>query len=99
MADARRESEPPASARERGLTIRAGVALAQRDESVATLWRAVETMEELGYDSVWLSDTAARAGLAPLPALAAIAARTERLKLGTSVLVLPPRSPVLLARE
>src|SRR5580704_335726 len=56
-------------------------------------------MEELGYDSIWLSDTAALGGLAPLPALAAIAVRTERLKLGTSVLVLPPRNPVLLARE
>src|SRR5690606_37344215 len=38
-------------------------------------------------------------GAAPLPALAAVAARTQRLKLGTSVLVLPPRNPVLLARE
>jgi probable F420-dependent oxidoreductase len=38
-------------------------------------------------------------GVAPLPVLAAVAARTERLKLGTSVLVLPPRNPVLLARE
>ncbi len=62
-------------------------------------WSAIETMEELGYDSVWLSDTAALGGVAPLPALAAIAMRTERLKLGTSVLVLPPRNPVLLARE
>ena len=64
-----------------------------------SLWSAVATMEELGYDSIWLSDTAGLGGLAPLPALAAIAARTERLKLGTSVLVLPPRNPVLLARE
>jgi probable F420-dependent oxidoreductase len=62
-------------------------------------WSAVETMEELGYDSIWLSDTAGLGGLAPLPALAAVAMRTERLKLGTSVLVLPPRNPVLLARE
>ena len=62
-------------------------------------WAAVDTMEEVGYDSIWLSDTAGLGGMAPLPALAAIAARTERLKLGTSVLVLPPRNPVLLARE
>jgi len=62
-------------------------------------WTAVETMEELGYDSLWLSDTAGLGGAAPLPALAAVAARTTRLKLGTSVLVLPPRNPVLLARE
>jgi probable F420-dependent oxidoreductase len=31
--------------------------------------------------------------------LAAVAARTERLKLGTSVLVAPPRNPLLLAKE
>ena len=39
-----------------------------------SFWRSVETMEELGYDSIWLSDTAALGGMAPLPALAAIAA-------------------------
>ena len=52
-------------------------------------WRAVEAMEELGYDSLWLSDTATRPGPSPLPVLAAVAARTERLKIGTSVLVAP----------
>jgi probable F420-dependent oxidoreductase len=64
-----------------------------------SFWAAVQAMEELGFDSIWLSDTATLSGLAPIPALAAIAARTERLKLGTSVLVMPPRNPVLLARE
>ena len=49
-------------------------------------WDTIGLMEELGYDSIWLSDTAGLGGLAPIPALAAIAARTERLKLGTSVL-------------
>jgi probable F420-dependent oxidoreductase len=64
-----------------------------------TFWRYVELLEELGCDSLWLSDSAALGGLAPLPALAAVAMRTERLKLGTNVLVMPPRNPVLLARE
>jgi probable F420-dependent oxidoreductase len=63
------------------------------------LWRHVALLEELGCDSLWLSDSAALGGLAPLPTLAAVAARTERLKLGTNVLVLPPRNPILLARE
>lgn len=62
-------------------------------------WQVVEAMEEVGYDSLWLADTAGLGGAAPLPALAAVAARTERLKLGIGVLVLPPRNPVLLARE
>jgi probable F420-dependent oxidoreductase len=62
-------------------------------------WELIEMLEEVGWDSLWLSDSAASGGLAPLPVLAAVAARTERLKLGTSVLVLPPHNPVLLARE
>ncbi len=62
-------------------------------------WAYVEAMERIGYDSLWLSDTATGAGLAPLPALAAVAARTERMKLGTSVLAVPARNPVLLAKE
>jgi probable F420-dependent oxidoreductase len=84
------------------LTVRVGLAWSPFDrESVPGpgFWRAVEAMEELGYDSLWLSDTATRPGPSPLPVLAAVAARTERLKLGTSVLVAPPRQPVLLAKE
>ncbi len=87
------------SARARGLRIRVGIALGEHAEAPERLWPAVEVAEELGYDSIWLSDTASRPGLAPLVTLAAIAARTTRLKLGTSVLVVPPRNPVLLARE
>ena len=62
-------------------------------------WESVEAMEELGYDSLWLSDTATLGDAAPLPTLAAVAARTERLKLGTGVIVAPARNPVLLAKE
>lgn len=62
-------------------------------------WETVEAMEELGYDSLWLSDTATLGDAAPLPTLAAVAARTERLKLGTGVIVAPARHPVLLAKE
>jgi probable F420-dependent oxidoreductase len=69
------------------------------DGALAGFWNVVDMLEEVGYDSLWLSDTARVDGLAPLPALAAVAMRTRRLKLGTSVLVLPPRNPVLLARE
>lgn len=82
------------------LSVRVGVGPSPfAPAGVETLWPLVETLEEVGYDSLWLSDTARLGGLAPLPALAAVAARTQRLKLGTSVLVLPPRNPVLLARE
>jgi probable F420-dependent oxidoreductase len=60
---------------------------------------SVELIESLGYDSFWLPDTATIRGPAPLPALAAVATRTERLVLGTAVLVGPARPPALLAKE
>jgi probable F420-dependent oxidoreductase len=85
-----------------GLSVRVGVGWnpLHRDAiGRPVFWETVELLEELAYDSLWMSDTATRAGPAPLPMLAAVAARTERLKLGTSVLVVPPRNPVLLAKE
>ncbi|MHB1538915.1 MAG: LLM class flavin-dependent oxidoreductase [Solirubrobacteraceae bacterium] len=88
----------PLSSRARGLTIRVGVGC-HPDSTVEQLIATALAAEELGYDSLWLGDTATGPGFAPLPALAAVAAHTARLKLGTSVLVLPPRNPVLLARE
>ncbi|HET6692300.1 MAG TPA: LLM class flavin-dependent oxidoreductase [Miltoncostaeaceae bacterium] len=69
------------------------------DPGAPAFWEAVEAMEELGYDSLWLSDTATLGDAAPLPTLAAVAARTRRLKLGTGVIVAPARNPVLLAKE
>src|SRR2546430_15739648 len=85
--------------RARGLTIRVGIAPPPQLRTVDDLWRFVDALEELGYDSIWLSDSATRTGLASVPALAAIAARTRRLKLGANVFVLPARNPVLLAKE
>jgi len=97
------DSIPPGErdAARRGLTIRVGLSPNPFSDHLSNggLWTMVDAMEEAGYDSLWLSDSAGIGGLAPLPTLAAVAARTERLKLGTNVLVLPPRNPVLLARE
>jgi probable F420-dependent oxidoreductase len=81
------------------LTVRVGIGWDPFAADAGDFWPAVDLLEELGSDSLWLADTASLGGLAPLPALAAVAARTERLKLGIGVLVLPPRNPVLLARE
>ncbi|MEA2638830.1 MAG: hypothetical protein QOF51_224 [Chloroflexota bacterium] len=63
--------------------------------------RFVDACEELGFDSLWLSDrvVSPQMSLEPLTALAAAAARTRHLKLGTSVLALAIRNPVLLAKE
>jgi len=56
--------------------------------------------ETLGYDSVWVGDSVlARPRHEPLTMLAAVAARTERIDLGTAVLLPALRNPVLLAHQ
>ena len=66
--------------------------------------------EELGYDSVWASDhvfnvsyvyerIGERPYYDPMTILAFAAARTERVTLGTSVLVLPYHNPMRLAKQ
>jgi len=65
----------------------------------ASFGALVETLEGLRFDSLWLSERATGPTLDPLVALAVAAGRTKKLKLGTSVQVLPGRNPVLLAKE
>ena len=59
----------------------------------------VDTLERREFDSLWLSERLTTVAPDPLIALAVAAGRTERLKLGTSVLVVPGRNPVVLAKE
>jgi probable F420-dependent oxidoreductase len=71
------------------------------DQGPALLWRLVEQCERSGIDSLWFSErlSSPLPVLEPITTMAAVAARTERLKFGPSVLVAPFRSPVLAARE
>jgi probable F420-dependent oxidoreductase len=64
-------------------------------------WRFVETAEASDIDSLWFSErlSSPLPVLEPMAAMAAVAARTRRLKFGPSVLVAPFRAPVMLARE
>ncbi len=64
-----------------------------------------ERAEELGYESLWVWDHILL-GVDPcfpiidsLTLLAAVAARTSKIKLGTGILVLPLRNPVVLAKQ
>lgn len=58
----------------------------------------VDQLEDTGWDSLWLSERLTGPAPDPLLALAVAAGRTRRLKLGTSVLVVPGRNPVALAK-
>ena len=62
--------------------------------------------EDLGFDSVWATDHLLHQSrfyavpwLDPIVSLTYVAAATSRLRLGTSVLVLPTRQPVVLAKQ
>ncbi len=59
-----------------------------------------EHAEASGFDSVWVGDSVlARPRFEALTTLAAIAARTQRVQLGTAVLLPMLRHPVMLANE
>jgi probable F420-dependent oxidoreductase len=56
-------------------------------------------LEAGGIDSVWLSERVHAPAVDPWVGLSFAAARTQRLKLGTGVSVLPGRNPVLVAKQ
>ena len=57
-----------------------------------------EKLEGWGYDSFWAPDLLTTPDLDPLVIMSGAAARTSRIRLGTSVLILPARPPVQLAK-
>ena len=62
------------------------------------LLRMAERAEAAGFDSVWIGDSiTARPRHEPLTLLAAVAARTRRVAVGTAVLLPALRNPVVLA--
>jgi probable F420-dependent oxidoreductase len=75
---------------------------------------AIATLaEELGYESLWVGEHVVAPSprvppspidpdhpmLDPLVALAFVAAVTERVKLGTGIVILPQRNPLVLAKQ
>jgi probable F420-dependent oxidoreductase len=59
----------------------------------------VDAVESLGWDSLWFSERIGGEAPDPLVAMSFAAGRTRRLKFGMSVMVLPGRNPVVLAKE
>src|SRR5204863_4661522 len=70
-------------------------------EGAAFLWRLVDLCETTEIDSLWFSERLSSPLPVPEPmtTLAAVAARTRRLKFGPSVFITPFRNPVTAARE
>jgi probable F420-dependent oxidoreductase len=88
------------------MTLRIGYLLPTRESimegrpEAEPLLNLAQRAEQLGYDSVWVGDSLlARPRHEPLTLLAAVAARTERVSLGTAVLLPALRNPVLLAHQ
>lgn len=59
----------------------------------------VDALERLRFDSLWLSERITGDAPDPLVAMAFAAGRTTKLKFGMSVMVLPGRNPIVLAKE
>ncbi|MCH8897105.1 MAG: LLM class flavin-dependent oxidoreductase [Chloroflexi bacterium] len=76
-------------------------AFGQGGDNPNYLRELVELGDRYGYDSIWLSDriVSDRFSLEPMVALSMVAAYSDRLKFGTSVLALPLRNPVVLAKQ
>ena len=58
----------------------------------------VDAVEQLGFDTIWLSDVPMAAMIDPLVGLALAAGRTTRLKLGANIVPIG-RNPMLLAKQ
>lgn len=63
-------------------------------------WEMALTAEELGLDSVWVGDSiTSKPRLEALTTMAAVAARTKRVRIGTAVMLTALRHPVHLAHQ
>jgi alkanesulfonate monooxygenase SsuD/methylene tetrahydromethanopterin reductase-like flavin-dependent oxidoreductase (luciferase family) len=76
------------------------IVMAQDTPDCQQIIDLAERAEALGFDSVWVGDSIlARPRLEALTTLAAVASRTQRVKLGTAVFLSALRHPVTLANE
>src|ERR1700761_1720093 len=59
----------------------------------------VDHLESSGVDSLWFSELVYSPAVDPMIGMAYALSRTSKLKVGTSVAVLPGRHPVLVAKQ
>jgi probable F420-dependent oxidoreductase len=82
------------------MKIRFGVGLGAGPEATAAeLPHLVDRLEAAGIDSLWFSELVYTDAVDPFVAMAYALARTTKLKVGTSVVILPGRHPVLVAKQ
>jgi len=82
------------------MKVRIGFGLGTRASTDPERFAALVTgLERLRFDSLWLSERITGDCPDPIVALGVAAGLTTRIKLGFSVLVLPGRNPMLLAKE
>lgn len=66
----------------------------------STLMQIAERAEALGFSSVWVGDSlTARPRIDALTTLAAVGARTRRVRLGTAIFLAALRNPIMLAYQ
>lgn len=76
-----------------------GLGVGRLIEGADDLAQVVDALDDLGFDSLWASEVLGSYAPDPVAMLAFAAARTKHLKLGTSVMVAPGRSPAMLAKQ
>ncbi|MCW2734075.1 MAG: putative F420-dependent oxidoreductase, family [Mycobacterium sp.] len=82
------------------MKIRFGVGLGAGQEATAEeLPSLVDRLEAAGIDSLWFSELVYTDAVDPFVGMAYALARTTKLKVGTSVVILPGRHPVLVAKQ
>jgi probable F420-dependent oxidoreductase len=80
------------------MKVRIGVSLGTAG-APAEFGAAVSLLESAEIDSLWLPETVYGPSVEPFTGMAFALARTERLKVGSGVSVLPGRHPVLVAKQ
>ncbi len=82
------------------MKIRFGVGLGAGPEATPEeLPKLVDRLEAVGIDSLWFSELVYTDAVDPFVGMAYALARSTKLKVGTSVVILPGRHPVLVAKQ
>lgn len=82
------------------MKVRFGVGLgAESQAGLSRLAHVIDRLEAADIDSLWFSELVYTDAIDPFIGMAYALARTTKLKVGTSVVVLPGRHPVLVAKQ